>query len=215
MRHIQKILDCPGSAGLKVIGAAMDFVEGRVIPLSKGRNVLCWITQTNPDPVIFLTHLIGFDTGCGRWFLCRVSGETNALSGFIIRPAVIGTHQGLTLDFSEREPCSPVHAQIAPSVDLITHTPQYKVFFKQTYSHRLICFKVGCIRDHMPIIHENRIMQHYRSFRRSHQWGLAFLYNTITYLFKEIFARRKPMALQNVLTISQSQKKVTYKGKAS
>ena len=148
------------------------------------------VSQTNPDPVIFLTRLVGFDTGCGRWFLCRVSGETNALSGFIVRPAVIGAHQSFTLDFSEREPCTPMHAQIAPGVDLITHTPQYKVFFEQTYSHRLICFKVGCIRDHVPIIHENRIMQHNSSFRRSDKWRLVFLYKTITYLFKAIFSRQ-------------------------
>src|SRR5207302_9370519 len=123
MGHIQKILDGTRPTGIIVIGSAVDFTKRCIVPLRKGWNILCWITQTNPDPVIFLTHLVGFDTGCGRWFLCRVSGETNALSGFIVRPAVIGTHQGLTLDFSEREPCTPVHAQIAPGVDFITHTP--------------------------------------------------------------------------------------------
>ena len=77
---------------------------------------------------------------------------------------MIWTHQGLSLDFSEREPCTPMHAQIAPSVDLITHTPQYKVFLEQAYSHRLIRFKARCVCDHMPIIHENRIIQHNGSF---------------------------------------------------
>src|SRR6266566_2451413 len=128
MGHIQKILDGTRSTGIIVIRSAVDFTKRRIIPLSKGRNILCWITQTNPDPVIFLTRLVGFDTGCGRWFLCWVSGETNALSCFIIGPAVVRTHQGLSLDFSEREPCTPMHAQITPGVDLITYTPQYKVF---------------------------------------------------------------------------------------
>src|SRR5205085_9973492 len=110
MGPIQKILDGTRPTGIIVIRPAVDFTNRRIIPLSKGRNVLCWITQTNPDPGIFLTHLVGFDTGCGRWFLCPVSGEPNALSGLIVRPAVIGTNDGLTLDFSEREPCTPMHA---------------------------------------------------------------------------------------------------------
>src|SRR5438270_823957 len=110
MGHIQKILDGTRSTGIIVIRSAVNFTKRRIIPLSKGRNILGWITQTNPDPVIFLTHLVGFDTGCGRWFLCWVSEETNALSGFIVRPTVIGTYEGLTLDFSEGEPCTSMHA---------------------------------------------------------------------------------------------------------
>src|SRR5258708_5422928 len=101
MRHVQKIFDRSWSASLIFIGAAVDFMKSRVIPLGKGRNVMLRVAQGYPDPVISLLCLVDFYTRLGRWRLLRMSGNTHALSFLIVGPAMVRTNQGLIFDLAQ------------------------------------------------------------------------------------------------------------------
>src|SRR4051794_32384653 len=101
VRHIQKVLDGAWPAGIKFIGAAMDLAEVCIIPLWEGRNIVSGIARRDPDPVVALTSLIDLCACPGRGLLFWMSREADALSLFIVGPAVIGAAQRLILHFSE------------------------------------------------------------------------------------------------------------------
>src|SRR5258708_21775476 len=107
MRHVQKIFDRSLSSSLIIIGATVDFVKSRVIPLGKRGNVKLRSAQRYPDPVISLLCLVDFYARPGRWRLLRMSGNSHALSFLIVSPTMVGTNQGLVFNFAQRETDSP------------------------------------------------------------------------------------------------------------
>src|SRR5258707_13416115 len=114
MCHVQEIFDGPWPTGIKVIGAAMDFVESGVIPLWKCRDILRRITQRYPYPLIFLLSRVNFDMRGGRWFLAGMRWKADALPSFIVCPAMVWTAKGLVLNFAEGEAGAPVKAEDLP-----------------------------------------------------------------------------------------------------
>src|SRR6266568_8951563 len=142
MRHIQEIFDRSRPAGMIFIGAAVDFVESRVVPLRKERNILLRAAQRDPDPVVALLRLVDFYLCPGRRLLLWMSRNTYALSFLIIGPAMVGTNQGLVFDFAQREPRAPVQAEVAPYVNLCANTPQNQILVQQTHSHRLAFYQI-------------------------------------------------------------------------
>src|SRR6266849_2666051 len=110
MRHVQQIFDRSRSTGMEVIGAAMDFVERWIVPLRKRGNVLCWIAERDPDPIVLFLSLVDFGPRRGRRFLVGVRRKADALPFLVVGPAVIGADQAVVLYLSQREPRSPVQA---------------------------------------------------------------------------------------------------------
>src|SRR5436853_3150069 len=100
MCHIQEILYRSRPAGIIGIGTAMNFIVCRIIPLGKSRNVFRWLTERDPDPVIFYLCLIDGCPRCGRRLLLWVRGKANTLARLVIHPTVIGTNQAILLHTS-------------------------------------------------------------------------------------------------------------------
>src|SRR5437762_1181516 len=97
MCHIQEILDSSRTAGIIVIRATVNLVEPRIIPLGESGNVFCWLTECDPDPIIFYLRLIDGCPSCGRRLLVWVGGKTNTLARLVVHPTMIGTDQAILL----------------------------------------------------------------------------------------------------------------------
>src|SRR6266567_2742823 len=123
MGHIQEILDSAWPAGVVLVRAAVHFVKSRVIPLDKLRDIARGITQRDPYPVVFFLCCIDFGV-CRSWrLLVRMRGKTDALSLFVVGPAMVRADKAVVLNFPQRKTRSPVQAKIAPRMNLLADAP--------------------------------------------------------------------------------------------
>src|SRR5258708_37242552 len=100
MRYVQEIFDSPWPTGIKVIGAAMDFVESGVIPLWKWGDILRRITQRYPYPIIFLLSLVNFYMRRGRWFLAGMRWNAVVLHLLVVYHTMVWTAKSLFVRFA-------------------------------------------------------------------------------------------------------------------
>src|SRR5436189_5132390 len=124
MCHIQKIFYCSRPTGIEMVWATMHFMKRSIIPLRKSRYIFYRIAECNPYPIVLFLCLVDFNSCFGRRYLVWMSRKADALPFFVIRPTMIRANERLLFYFAQREPCTPMKAEIAPGMNLITNTPQ-------------------------------------------------------------------------------------------
>src|SRR5438045_9197228 len=117
MGHIQEILDGARPAGIVLVRAAVHLMKGRVVPLDKPWDILSRITQCNPYPVVFLLRHVDFGVCCSWRLLVGMRWKPDALSFFIVGPAMVRADKAVVLNFPQRKTRSPVQAKVAPRVN--------------------------------------------------------------------------------------------------
>src|SRR5258708_1838453 len=157
---IKKILDSTRATGLHDIRATVYHAKIWLVPLRKFRYIVRGRTRANPDPVIFFLHMINRRARSHGRLLVRMRGKAHTAPFLVIGPAMIGTNEGIVLDFAQRELRPPMHAEIAPGMCVSIDTPEHNILVEQTRRYWFTFEQIRRISHDMPIIEQNRIIYH-------------------------------------------------------
>ena len=103
------------------------------------------------------------DAGLRRRYLLWMRGDVDAPAVDAVRPAVVGAFEAVSVDDPAKgEACAAMHAQVAPGDEIVPGAPDHDVFAEKPSRDRAASGQVFDPRDRVPVVDQDRVIQHPR-----------------------------------------------------